>query len=132
MSLVELDGAGNVTVEEMPFEPVRGVRVLRGKHAELLEAASSSDFVKAVLTDESPVIDAMKRLRETFPNACQLVYEPNERGANASAPIRPIKAADPIEVIGGFLEQVRGESIKEQELTLVGTVLLELRSGAMA
>lgn len=132
MSLVHMDGAGNVTIEEIPFEPVRGVRVLRGKHAELHQAASSSDFVRAVLTDEAPVIDAMKRLRETFPNACQLVYERNEPGAGAPAPMRPIKAADPIEVIGGFLEQVRGESIKEQELTLVGAVLLELRSGDMA
>ncbi len=73
MSLIEMDAAGQVSVEVLPFKPVRRARVLRGKHAELLLSDPSSDFIKAELTDDAPVIDGMKRLRDVFPNACELV-----------------------------------------------------------
>ncbi len=129
MNLIELDGAGGVSVELIPFEPIHGVRVLRGKHAELLLAEPSADFVKAVLTDDVPLIDPMKRLREVFPNACQLIYERDERVQDIrSTSTRAVKIANPLEVIGDFLEQVRGESMSEPELTLVTSALHDLRN----
>ncbi len=67
MSLVEIDAAGQVSVEILPFKPVRRARVLRGKHAELLLSDPSSDFIKAELTGDAPVIDGMKRLHDVFP-----------------------------------------------------------------
>ncbi len=82
MSLVEIDAVGRATIETVPFEPIRRVRVLRGRHAELLLAERSDDFIKVVLTDDVPVIDGMKRIRDVFPNACELLYDPARRPAS--------------------------------------------------
>ena len=124
MSLVEIGEGGHVTVETIPFEPIHRARVLRGKHAELLLLEPSEDFIKVVLTDEVPVIDGMKRLREVFPNACELTYERNERdtepkplGGNALA------VANPIEVVGNFLEHVRKERLSDAEMEVVASTL---------
>ncbi|GGG86569.1 hypothetical protein GCM10011415_41270 [Salipiger pallidus] len=38
MSLVEIDAVGQTTIEIIPFTPIRQVRVLKGRHAELLLA----------------------------------------------------------------------------------------------
>ncbi len=127
MTLIEL-GAVDIAIRTIPFKPVRGVRVLRGRHAELLLAEPSTAIVKAVLTDDVPIIDAMKRLREVFPNACAMVYERDERSLHAgAAKAPPIAAADPIEVIGGFLALVRDEVMSDHEREIVEPRLHELR-----
>jgi exonuclease SbcD len=128
MSLVEIDGAGQTTMEIIPFEPIRRVRVLRGRHVELLLAERSEDFIKVVLTDDSPVIDGMKRIREVFPNACELIYERDERAPEIKALTgRTFAVANPVEVIDDFLEHVRDERLSEDELAVVASTLGRLR-----
>jgi exonuclease SbcD len=130
MSLVEIDGAGKVKIEELPFTPRRGVRILRGKHAELLLATHSNDFVKVVLTDEAMIVDGMKRLRVAFPNACELIYERDER-ARVLKPLeaRIIKSSDPLETIGDFLALVRNERMTDTEAPLVKSALDNIQRG---
>jgi exonuclease SbcD len=128
MSLVEIDAVGQATIESIPFEPIRQVRVLKGRHAELRLADRSDDFIKAVLTDDAPVIDGMKRIRDVFPNACELVYERNERAPEVkSLAGRALAVANPVEVIGDFLEHVREEGFSENELEVVASELGRLR-----
>lgn len=128
MSLVELDAEGRIAVEEIPFTPLRRVRELTGTHAQLLQMEPSEDFIRAVLNDETPVIDGMKRLREVFPNACELVYARRERAPEikqAGGHSRAI--ADPLTVTGDFLEHVRGSRLSAEELEVVSASLNALR-----
>lgn len=128
MSLIELDAAGQVSVEVLPFKPVRRARVLRGKHAELLLSDASGDFIKAVLTDDAPVIDGMKRLRQIFPNACELVYARDERPIELkSAPGPTVEAAEPSEVVRNFLMEVGLEDISEADQGVVDASLTRIR-----
>ena len=69
MSLVDLAADGSVNILEIPFKPLREIRVLRGKLADLIASGTpSKDFIKVVLTDESSLIDPMKKIRglDTF------------------------------------------------------------------
>jgi DNA repair protein SbcD/Mre11 len=133
MLLVELDGKGSAFVETIPFKPLRGVRVIKGKHAELVLAEPTQDFVKAVLTDEVPVIDAMKRLREVFPNACELTYARDERAAaNLTQPQSAAKAATPMEVIGSFLSLVGSDSSINGETAVAAAAIQHIQTGDAA
>ncbi|RUP10521.1 exonuclease SbcCD subunit D [Hyphomicrobium sp.] len=133
MSLVEIDATGKTTIENIPFKPLRGVRILTGKHAELLLAEPSEDFVKVVLTDETPVIDAMKRLRAMFPNACDLTYQREERAPEIKSLARSgTKVADPIGVIGDFLNFIRNEPMTDSELAIVAPALHLAQNGGEA
>lgn len=128
MSLVEIDDAGNTTVKAIPFKPLRGVRVLRGKHSELLLAEPSTDFIKVILTDHTPVIDGMKRLRAVFLNACEMTYERDE----STSGIKPFstlttKMTTPLDVVGDFLKFVRDDGISDSERHVVATALYEIR-----
>lgn len=124
MSLVEIDAAGAVTITDIPFAPLRGVRVLTGRHAELLLEDGSEDFIKVVLTDQAPVIDGMNRLRDVFPNACELVYARDERAPSIkSLEGAGIETLSPLELIGGFLQQVGGDAVTDPERQIVAAVL---------
>ncbi|WP_414898396.1 exonuclease SbcCD subunit D [Rhodovulum sp. YEN HP10] len=130
MSLVEIDGAGGVRIEPIPFRPIRGVRVIEGRHEDLLRLPPSEDFLRAVLTDEAPVIDAMRRLRAVFPNACDLCYAREARAPEVKA-LGPMPRGldDPMAVIGAFLDQVRGERADAEELAAIAATLDGLRGG---
>jgi exonuclease SbcD len=70
----------------------------------------------------------MKRIRAVFPNACELVYERNERAPAANLLVgRALAVANPVEVIGDFLEHVREDRISENELAVVASALGRLR-----
>lgn len=128
MSLIEIDGTAKVTIETLAFTPVRRARVLRGKHAELLLSDPSNDFIKVELTNDAPVIDGMKRLRDVFPNACELVYVRNERPLEVkSANGESIAAAKPSDVVHNFLTEVGLEDISEVEQGIVASSLTSLR-----
>ena len=66
------------------------MRHLTGPLARLTDPANvcgSEDYIWATLTDETPVPDAMARLRAAYPNAMKLDYAP--RNAAPTAPPAP-------------------------------------------
>lgn len=129
MALIDLEADGSTTVRTIPFAPPRGMRIVRGKLAELMLAEPSPDFIKVVLTDEARLIDPMKKLREVFNNACVLSYARDEDAPAATDATLPplVKLNDPIEVVGDFLQYVRNERLADPELALVGSAFDDLR-----
>lgn len=128
MSLVEMDGSGEIQIETIPFTPLRGVRVLRGKYSEIIAGEPSTDFIKAILTDDMPLIEPMKRLREVFPNICHLSYARDERKPVKSdaAPVIS-RTITPNELVNAFLEQISGESMTEAEQALLHGALHDMQ-----
>ncbi len=127
MTLVDLAADGSVTTVEIPFEPLRRIRTLRGRLAELLAAPEASDdLISVVLTDETPQIDPMKRIRRVYPNAVQLAYDRN--GVPGEERMRQGRAAleRPQEVIADFVNFARGREIDEKEHALVDAALGDL------
>ena len=101
MTVVDLQAEG-AEIRTVPFRPIRQVRSLTGEFSELLEGTPSDDFIQAILTDENPLIDPMKRLRATYPNACHLAYARQERAAETEALGSGRATVTPIEMIGDF------------------------------
>lgn len=130
LTMVDLAGDGSVTLQQLPINSPRAVRVLKGEFEELLDKGSrepSEDFIKLVLTDKKLLIDPMGRIREHYPNALALIYERDEsaepillRGSSQA------KLDDPVTVVGEFLSQVRGEEGTDEEMALVGSALKQL------
>ncbi|MFN6986388.1 MAG: exonuclease SbcCD subunit D C-terminal domain-containing protein, partial [Rhizobium oryzihabitans] len=88
----------------------------------------SNDFIKAELTDDAPVIDGMKRLRDVFPNACELVYIRNDRPLETkSAEGLAVTAAEPADVVRKFLGEVGLDVITDAEQQVIAASLMRLR-----
>lgn len=74
--LVELKEKGSLSVEPLPFAPLRAMRSLRGSFAQLSDPSrASEDYIEILLTDEDDVPEAMGRLRAIYPNALHLRYD---------------------------------------------------------
>ncbi len=78
MTLVELDGAGEVTCSFLPLKAPRNLRVIEGLFDDVLPGGADDDnredFIKFHLYDRVVVPDAMNRLREIYPNGVQIEW----------------------------------------------------------
>lgn len=131
VTLVDMAQDGSIAVRPVPLEPRRGVRTIRGKLAELLETPKTcEDFTSVVLTDETPQIDPMRRIRAKYPNAVHLVYE-RER-ANKSEQLAAGRSAldDSAAVVSRFMGAVRDEGMSEAERSIVEETLAGLNGEA--
>jgi exonuclease SbcD len=128
MTLVDLGAEGGVSLQAIPFIPLRGLRTVRGKMDELRRCEQSSDFIQVVLTDDLLLIEPMKQLREVFPNVCQLSYERNEKKRELGDFRLPDRAQinNPAQVIANFVELVRIEPLTEIESELIASELASL------
>lgn len=82
--MVEMGADGVCRVEEVPLEPRRDVRVLRGRFEDLVGAprGNRDDYLMVELEDEGPVLDAVTRLRDVYPNLLHLKRVVDARGVD--------------------------------------------------
>jgi len=128
LTLIDLAADGSIETTSIPLAPRRKVRSIRGKLEELVAAPKGSDdFIRVVLTDETPQIDPMKRIRALYPNAVQLSYERAERTLEQKLGEGRAAIDAPEKLVSDFLEFVRGEAPAEGDTHLINTLILDAR-----
>lgn len=132
VALVELASPGQTSVELLSLSPLRRVRQIRGRLAQLLAAevvaaAPAEDYIRAVLTDEEDLIRPMDQLRRVYPNLLQLAVENRRSGpglAADAAPQEPEKT--PLEHFQDFYTQQQGIPPAPEKLNLVEKLLEQI------
>jgi exonuclease SbcD len=115
-------GLEEVRRHELPVP--RKLATLRGEIEALLVApehdAFLEHFLSVTVTDRVRPVDAMRRLRERFPYAVHLEWEPE--GGYAGAPLRysdAVRGRSDIEISRSFLDDCRGAPPTESEEQLL-------------
>lgn len=128
LTLIDMGPDGSVEMTSLPLTPRRQARTIRGKLEELVAApVGSDDFIRVVLTDETPQIDPMKRIRVLYPNAVQLSYERAERTLEEKLGEGRAAIDDPETLVSEFIEFVSGEVPGEADTQLVNALIHEAR-----
>lgn len=103
VTLVEIKEKGQVELTALPLAPKRDMLVVEGPLEALLSAGAPSDcFVRAILTDEGPVLDAAARLKTIYPNLLRIDF-----------PIRPLQAEGGLAAEAGAVERLSPEELLE-------------------
>lgn len=113
VSIVDLDGAGDVAIEEVEIEQRFGMRTIRGTFDELLRHGLADDrrerdWIRVELTDEVPIYNAMTRLREVYPRAVELrfTHDTAVENGGGTGGLR-LEASTPMQFLERFLEDRR-------------------------
>lgn len=85
VTFVELGEPGKVEITQIPLCPIHDMREIRGPIAnltapEVVASGDSQDYIRAVLTDEKEITDAVGSLRAVYPNLMRIDFE-NSRTA---------------------------------------------------
>ncbi|WP_243324881.1 exonuclease SbcCD subunit D [Geothrix sp. SG200] len=130
LTLVELPERGPAHTESLPLTPRRDLRRLRGRFDDLLRGTQGNpdDYLFLDLLDEGPVLDAMARLRQVYPNILGIQPAPP-----AAAPQEAARAADrdldPAALFEAFFQDTAGRPMDGEERALFQDVAGQLLAG---
>lgn len=127
-TLVDMGPKGQVDITEIPLSPLRAVRGIEGQLEQLLLSGSpSSDYVYATLTDETPPLDGMSRLRVMYPNLVRLEFKlPKAAQQPVAGPeLAKIARLSPAQLFRDFYQKVHGREMSEQEVKMLNGALDE-------
>ena len=104
----------------IPLKPLREMRVLNGSYEELMMGGhkdpNKEDYIRAVLTDDTIVPDAMKKLRILYPNIMLLSYD-NSRTRNTEKVKKNEQVAvmQPIDIVSRLFVEQNGKEMSEKQ-----------------
>jgi exonuclease SbcD len=121
VSLVELGADGVPLVRRVALTPLRDVRIIKGKLAELLAQPDADlprdDYLCAHLTDTDPVLDPLLRLRAVYPRMMELKFAATgQEGDGASLSGGDHRQRQPADLFRAFYRDMVGEDIDEPAL----------------
>lgn len=122
VSLVDVGADGAVSIRQESLAPRRDVRIITGTLAELLEhpgpAETREDYLCAQLTDTTPVLDPMARLREVYPNILELQFVRKMGGNAAARADGDHRQRRPEDLFRSFYREMTGEDISEAAISV--------------
>lgn len=112
-----------VSCELLPLEPLHDLRRIRGPlealvAPDVVAAADAEDYLQVVLTDENPEVDAVARLRASYPNVMSIEYDnARTRAAGlAGAEAAPdADASSSLELFEEFFERQNGATLSDAQ-----------------
>ena len=120
VTMVEIKDKGNIDYRQIELKPKHEMRVIEGKYDEIMDRAAKDahkdDYVKIILTNESDVLDAIKRVRTAYPNVMQLSY--NNTRTNSEEKVKRnerIEKMKPIDIIDKLFEEQNGKKMSDEQ-----------------
>lgn len=127
VTIVNMDGSGEVDVSRRVLEPLHEMRCIKGKLQELIREdvvntadVSPQDYIQATLTDREELIDPIGTLRSVYPNTLQILIERNytvDEERYESRLQGEIKGME--ELFGDFYEMLTGAKLDEKQVEIV-------------
>ena len=109
-----IDGEGNVSTTFREMLPLHQVREIQGSFADIMAKEGSEDYLQIVLTDSEPVIDAMPKLREKYPNALGVEQDMGYKDDDGERRIRLESMSDE-DIFRAFVSHFREQELTEEE-----------------
>ncbi len=135
VNIVELKERGEINVRKLPLKPLREMRCIRGKLADLMSAevmeqvgTGREDYIQATLTDTEELIDPIGTLRSVYPNVLHIILEKNLTSEELSDGYENRlgkRRKNTVELFAEFYELVKGETLDEKRKMVVEEVVAD-------
>lgn len=136
ITIVNMDGEGNVTTELREFAPVRDMREIKGELNKLLDptvykGTNMDDYINVILTDEGELIDPIGKLRAVYKNIMQITRENRQNEGNR---IKTEYGSDyrnksKVELFKDFYKHITDVELGEDKLGIIEETIAEIEKG---
>lgn len=122
-------------IKFIPLKPLRDMRVIKGPIEELVKeenysATNRDDYIRAIITNEDPVYDAIGQIKRIYSNTLRLDIE-NSKVINGldvnMTDLDSIKKKDEVELFNEFFNFQHNQDLNEVQLDIIKDVVKDVR-----
>lgn len=135
--IIDFKEKENLEFKLVPLKPLRDMRVIEGPIEELLKEenykdTNLEDFIRAIITNEEPVYDAIGQIRRVYPNTLRLDIKNSKSAQNLESDftkIDSIKQKDELELFDEFFEFQNNVNLNEIQKDVMRKIIDEVKGG---
>lgn len=135
VTVIELKEKGNTEIRTIELIPKYDMREIRGTYAELAakenyENTDTEDYIRAILTDEEDIPDAMRKLQSIYPHLLELQYD-NKRTQTQTFidTASEVETKTPLELFGELYSMQNGNDMSEEQRIYVQELIEKIWGG---
>lgn len=132
--VIDFKEKGNLTFELEELKPLRDMREIKGPIEQLIapenyEGTNRNDYIRAIITNEEPVYDAIGQIKKIYPNTLKLELRNSKTNTNLEydeANLEKIKTKSEIELFDDFYKMQNNENLNEEQAKIMQSIIKEV------
>lgn len=138
VTILELVQKGTLDIQTVSLTALRDMREIKGPLKDLIRVGASlpevsQDYIRAILTDEDEVYDAIGQLRQVYPNMMRIDFDKGRSRPDIdskSAASGDVARKSPLELFEEFYFKQNMLEISEDQRQIIQEVLEQMGGGA--
>lgn len=135
VSIIEIKEKGDININLVQLNPLRDMREIKGPLEELIkpenyECGNTNDYIKAVITNEEPVYDAIGQIRRIYPNTLKLEIRNSKTINNVEEQninLENIKKKTELELFADFYKSQNNVELDERQTEIIKNIISEVK-----
>lgn len=133
--IIDIKEKGNITINLLPLKPLRDMREIKGPIEELIKEenykeGNLEDYIKAIITNEEPVYDAIGKIKKIYPNTLKLEIQ-NSKTINSNTEqninLEELKKKSELELFSDFYKLQNNLELNEEQKEIVKNIISEVK-----
>ncbi len=134
--IIDIKEKGNINIKLIPLKPLRDMREIKGPLEKLLskeiyEQGNTEDYIKAIITNEEPVYDAIGKIRRVYPNTLKLEIK-NSKTINdikiQNMNLENLKKKSELELFADFYKSQNAVELDEKQISIMQKIIEEAKN----
>lgn len=133
--IINIKEKSNITINLLPLKPLRDMREIKGPIEELIKEenykeSNVEDYIKAIITNEEPVYDAIGKIKKIYPNTLKLEIQNSKtinKNEEQNINLEEIKKKSELELFSDFYKLQNNLELNEEQKEIVKNIISEVK-----
>lgn len=133
--IIDIKEKGNITINLLPLKPLRDMREIKGPIEELIKEenykeGNLEDYIKAIITNEEPVYDAIGKIKKIYPNTLKLEIQNSKtinKNEEQNINLEELKKKSELELFSDFYKLQNNLDLNEEQKEIVKNIISEVK-----
>lgn len=133
MPILDFKEKGNIDIKLVELKPLRDMREIKGPIEKLIEnyeEENANDYIRAIITNEEPVYDAIGQIRKIYPNVLKLEVQNSKIMSNIefkTENLQKVKSKSEVELFNEFYKFQNNIELNVEQKNLIQEVVKEIK-----
>lgn len=133
MPILDFKEKGNIDIKLVELKPLRDMREIKGPIEKLIEnyeEENANDYIRAIITNEEPVYDAIGQIRKIYPNVVKLEVQNSKILSNIefkTENLQKVKSKSEVELFNEFYKFQNNIELNVEQKNLIQEVVKEIK-----